>query len=267
MSLDPTLFTRDSHLQDLALERLVIEDLTAGEVARVRDHLADCPACIERMKAIQSELASPLPELVHAGARAPARGELGRFFADLRRYGWFAGGLGAALVVAGVALVIALPKNVDPRGTEFRDRGAALSFEVYRQDDGGAVRVRDGDGVRPGDRLGFRVASREDGHLVVLGVDSALNVYPCFPLDAAGGPAAWTASPQPVQLGTAIQLDATPGQERLVALLCERPVGFEQLSTQLMNAATDADSWADLPPLHGDCLQQELRVRKLEEGP
>jgi hypothetical protein len=44
-------------------------------------------------------------------------------------------------------------------------------------------------------------------------------------------------------------------------------VGFEQLSTQLMNAATDADSRADLPPLHGDCLQQELRVRKLEEGP
>ncbi len=267
MSLDPTLFTRDWHLQDLALERLVLEDLESDEARTVRDHLSGCADCGERLEAIRAEMAAPLPELAPVGRRAPVHAEEPGLFASLQRLRWFVGGVGAAVAAAAVALVVMMPSIEDELGGEFRDRGAALSFEVYRKDDKGAVRVQDGDGVRPGDRLGFRVASQEGGHLIVMGIDSTASAYPCYPSDPSSGPVAWTASPVPVQLDAAIELDATPGQERLIALLCERPVGFEELTTELRAVVAGTEPWADLPDLHAGCLQRELRVHKLEEGP
>ncbi len=265
MSMDPTLFTRDGHLQDLALERLAIDDLEPAAAETVRAHLQGCQACTQRRGAIAAELAEPLPEL----RTAPAPERRGGFVipAGIMRLRWFVGGVGAAVAAAAVALVVMLPAIDEELGTGFRARGSALSFEVYRQADAGAVRVQDGDGVQAGDRLGFRVASQDGGHLIVLGIDSALSPYPCYPADPARGPVAWAASPDPVRLDAAVELDATPGQERIVALLCERPVGFEELAPQLRAAASGAEAWDALPDLHTGCLQRELRVHKLQGAP
>ncbi len=260
--MDPSLFTRDGHLQDLALERLVLDDLAPTEAQAVRGHIASCPACAQRHRAIAAEMAEPLPELATAAPAPQRRGFV--IPAGIMRLRWFMGGVGAAVAAAAAILVVMLPSIGPDLDPEFRVRGGALVFEVYREDADGAVRLQHGDRVHEGDVLGFRVASREAGNLLVLGIDSSDTPYPCYPSDPTVGPKAWAVARQPVQLDAAIRLDATPGQERLVALLCEEPVGFDTLALELRSAAAGLDPWADLPELHPGCLQRELRLSKLE---
>ncbi len=271
--MDPALYTRDWHLLDLALERLGIGDLEPHEERSVRDHLAQCPACSERFEAMKVELAEPLPALgdgrqhgaspVHGGA--DSGGEVVSL--PSRRLPMilsFAGGLFA--LAAGVVMLV-LPE-VDPQlDPEFQSRGAELGFEVWRQDGEEAVLAHGGDGVRAGDRLAFRVSSQGGGHLLVAGIDSELEPYACYPSDPSQGSAIWAASPRPVQLDAAIELDATPGQERLVALLCDESVNMDRLAPLLREAASSTAEWDDLPDLVAGCRQRELRLSKLVEDP
>ena len=263
MSLDPSIFTRDWHLQDLALERLELDDLDPAAERSVRDHLTSCLACKARHQAIVAELAVPLPELGIEAAPAPTASNVVPL--SVRRSFLVAGGAGAVMAMAAAFMVMTLLQPADPQpDPEFQVRGSELSLEVYRQDEKGAVRLQDGDGVRPGDHLGFRVASQEAGYLLVLGIDSTLEPYPCYPADPSRGAQAWAASPRPVQLDTAIQLDATPGQERIVALLCDEPVGLDILTPPLRQVSADLQPWQDLPTLDVSCLQRELRLNKLD---
>ena len=265
MSLDPSIFARDWHLQDLALERLELDDLDPAAERSVRDHLTSCLACKARHQAIVAELAVPLPVLEAEAVQAPEASNVVPL--PVRRSFWVAGGAAAAMAMAAAFMVMTLLQPVDPQlDPEFQIRGSELSLEVYRQDDKGAVRLRDGDGVRPGDHLGFRVASQDAGYLLVFGVDSTLEPYPCYPSDPSRGAQAWAASPRPVQLDAAIQLDATPGQERIIALLCDEPVGIDIVAPTLRQASADLQSWQDLPPFDLSCLQRELRLNKLEGG-
>ena len=271
MSLDPKLYTRDWHLQDLALERLGLGDLLSAEERSARDHLAQCAACRARFEAIEAELAEPLPELVSGSSSVappsispePTGGEVVQL--PLRRLRWVAGGVGAVVALAAGILVALLPA-VDPSDDHgFQARGSELSFEVYRHDGDRAVRVFDADGVRAGDQLGFRVGSIGGGHLLVVGIDSALEPYPCYPPDPSLPAPVWAASPQPVVLDAAIELDATPGQERLIALLCDESIGLVELEPVLHAAAVRAAGWEDLRELAPGCLQREVRVHKLPE--
>jgi len=269
--MDPSLFTRDWHLQDLALERLGLDDLDAGDAQAVRDHLTQCRPCQQRFEAIQSELAEPLPVLVlerKAGAelvRDQQQRDAEIIPLHVRRVRMFAGGVGAVVAMAAALLVVFLPQVQDQLDPEFQARGSELSFEVWRQDGEEAVLTHDGDGVRSGDRLAFRVSNRDAGHLLVVGIDSQLEPYPCFPPDATVGSAPWEASPALTQLASAIELDATPGQERIVALLCQQPTDLASVAPLLRDAASSTAEWDDLPEIVPGCLQRELRLHKLEK--
>ncbi len=267
MSLDPTLYTRDWHLQDLALERLELGDLQPHEARSVQDHLVACPACQARRQAIAAELAAPLPELTLEATQGPVAGGGEVVALPVRRARWVFGGAAAMMAMAAGLVVTLLQPGAPQDDPEFQARGSALILEVYRKDDAGAVRVRDGDGVRASDQLGFRVASQDAGYLLVFGVDSTLRPYPCYPADASRGAVAWPASPTPVQLDAAVQLDATPGQERIVALLCDEPIDLELVAPTLIQVVTGLESGQDLPPLDLSCLQRELRLHKIQDAP
>ncbi len=264
MTLDPRLHTRDGHLQDLALERLGIDDLPAAEAHSAHQHLDLCRACRARFQAIQVELAQPLPQLdgVPGSSERPARSGGQVVPLPVRRQRWFMGGAGAVVALAAGALL--LVRGGDDDG--FRSRGGDLSFEVYRHDGQQTIRVRSGDGVRPGDRLGFRAASQADGYLLVAGVDSSLQAYPCYPADPDQPAPAWQASLQPRQLDGAVELDATPGQERLLLLLCDAPLTISEIAPSLQEAAASSAEQEDLPTLDEGCLQRELRLRKQTEA-
>ncbi len=269
--MDPSIFTRDWHLQDLALERLGLGDLEAREEQTVRDHLKQCPSCQQRFRAIQAELAEPLPELEldrKPGAqlaREQERRDAEVIPLHVQRMRWLAGGVGGAFALAAALLVMFLPQVQQELDPEFQARGAELGFEVWRQEGDEAVLTHDGDGVRAGDRLAFRVSNQEGGNLLVVGIDSQLEAYPCFPPDSTVGSAQWEASPQLTQLAAAIELDATPGQERIVALLCEQPTSLEQVGPRLRRAVEATAEWDDLPDLMPGCLQRELRLHKLDK--
>lgn len=268
------LWDRDGHLHELGVHRLLAGEL-GGAALEVGRHLEGCAVCQARRDAVQAIAAEPLPELkfparsglaqaprragaegVAAQASAPVAAPLAAPVAaplaarrPIRRWG-AVGGV-AALLLGGL-----LWSQV-PEPGEFTARGGGLRLEVWREEQGKARRLQDGDGVQAGDRLGFRVASEAPGELIVAGVDGTGAVYPVWPPGGSGS-APVTASKEAQQLDAAIQLDSTPGAERIVALRCGEPVGWGWLS-----GALKAEAGAErLPALKEGCVQEEVRLQK-----
>ncbi len=244
--MKPELFTRDGHLLDVALDLLEIGDLSAESEAGARAHLADCPPCTERAGDVARLHAAPLPPLELPAA--PAARPLAPVI-PLRP--WRAWGAGALLAAAAAALLFVLPDGSD----EFQPRGGGqLSLQVFRHDGAASAPVTDGDAVTAGERLGFRVEAGRAGHLLIVGVDGAGNTYPCHPAsEVAAGMHA---------LESAVRLDATPGQERIAALLCDDPITMDSASATLRAAAGGPLT------LRGDCVADEVRLTRaaVEKG-
>lgn len=250
------LFDREGHLSELGLHHVVAEELEGEAAARVEAHLGSCAGCAARLEALRAEAASPLPPLrlnaAPEAANSPPPDERPRTRED-RWAPWFA--VASALVAAAVALVV-LPT---PSEDEFRARSASLSLEVWREAAGGAERLQDGDAVRPGDRLGFRVSSSDPGFLLVLGRDGAGTVYPVWPPQPEEA-ADFAAAPQGAQLEVSLVLDATPGEERLVAFRCPRQPLRDEVENRLREAA--AAPGQDLAEIYSRCAQSEVRLVK-----
>ncbi|MFT5686996.1 MAG: anti-sigma factor RsiW, partial [Myxococcota bacterium] len=165
------LLTRDSHLTDLTLERLVDGELTGGEASA---HLAACEACTARHAAILADSAAALPPLrlsTPASVAAPDN-----VIPFSRQRSWWSGAGGLLAAAAAVLLLVnisptePLPeRNPEENFTIRGDDLPKLDLEVYRSASGGITRISSDDVVHPGDRLGFRIGSETDGHLLILG--------------------------------------------------------------------------------------------------
>ena len=237
-------WTRDGHLHELGAMQALAGELDAATQAAIDVHLRQCPAC--KAAYDQSALAweAPLPARVRPPP-PPAWRRLAQHAAL------------PLVALAAVGLLVTLPQR-EPTEV-FTARGGALNLEVYRND-GHVARVVSGDHVREGDRLGFRVATDLAGHLIVLGLDSAGEVYPVWPQPPERGTVPVAASPAPVPLDGAIVLDNTPGEERLLALLCPTPRTWEDLARRA--EAQDPAAAAPLGLLDHGCAQTEVRLIK-----
>lgn len=212
------------------------------------------PAVLEEVEPTLSKPANA------AGAAGVAVGLFGLFVAG-----------GAVVAAAFVAMVI-LPKvdsgsliGVDPHQAppEAADHtraksGGGLELAVFTSE---GERLKSGDTVPPGTRLGFQVQSAEAGHLVILGLDSSGEAWTGLPQEGAE-PVAIEASEGLVDLEAAVQLDDAGERERLVALRCGAPVDPGLLSEQLVAAAETAAPDEGLPPVHMGCAQDELILHK-----
>ncbi len=167
-----------------------------------------------------------------------------------------------AALAASLLLVLWLPGGqggnkdsvggVDSDGFTRKGDGFALSVVI---DDGeGGRLLSTGDRVRGGDRLGFRVHAEKPGHLMIVGRDERGDVYPCFP-QAGKRAQAIPASTTPVTLEAAIELDETPGRERIVGLLCPGAFDYDALVRALATAKPGA-------PLLEGCQVEELVLEK-----
>ncbi len=259
-----SLFARDGRLLDLTIDRYLLGELCASEVAEVDEHLAAHPAERVRLTAVRQAQRAPLPALrlpqaVAAGSAPAAPSNV----VPLRRSLWpVAGGL---LAAAAAALLLVNPTAPQPEGPtdQFVSKGGALpalTLEVFRSDGEQTPQLHTGETVRAGDRLALRVGSEADGELLILGIDGGNNTYPCYPQGTASS-APLTAGP-PAQLPAAITMDATPGMERLVALRCPAPMRFDDVSAQLLQVAAGLSADVPLPPLQEGCAQAEIRLRK-----
>ncbi len=257
------LLTRDGHLLDLSIERLLAGELEEAEVA---EHLGGCPVCRERLERAAALRPPPLPAAFGA-ARAAASvgprlvgGAAGTSRARPQHSWWtIASQASAAVAVAAVALLSLrgpTPEGGDP---SWRARGGGLGMEVYLKDGTGVHRLSFGERVSPGDRVGFRVRPGAEGFLMIVGDDELHSPYPVWP---ASGRHAEPVGPAPRDLDAAIELDDTPGRERFVGIQCPAPFAFESARAALERGAFERP--AELLP---GCRSEVFVVSRSEGSP
>ncbi|MEO1270313.1 MAG: hypothetical protein AAFX99_19665, partial [Myxococcota bacterium] len=142
-----------------------------------------------------------------------------------------------------------------------RIKGSSLGFEVRQaQPDGGGTRLlAPGDVVHPGATLGFVVQPKQEGYVLVVGVDATHSVYPCAHLEGK----ATRVQPRQggIQLPGAVELDAVMGSELFVAVQCTTPFTVADVAGPL-EAASRRSERATLPPLRKGCAQEQIAVIK-----
>lgn len=225
---------RDGHLTDLALEHLLDDDALPNTDA----HLAGCAACSERLAAMRAEDQLTLPAFLPPSVvqepvlpGPPAN--------DALR--WFSGLAVAAAVLIGA--LVALPG--DTAGDGYRVKGAGITLQVFRDEGENSQRLRDGDTIAPGDRLGFRIRQRNDGHLMIIGVDQQDEPYLCFPQSRDGESVLQEAASEPRALPEAIRMDEARGSELLVAVLCDDPFDFDEMARAVLDDRIPSDCATD----------------------
>ena len=267
MSEEIGLFARDGHLLDLTVERLLVGEIQPAELA---DHLDGCARCRAAIDAAMATPAPPMPaalrpppalSVIQGGSAssvldgdredapniAPPLGRTSTLTPTAPTSGrWrFPAVAGTVLALAAAALLTLTPTDDSPsfdapipadRPETFTFKGGGVGLAAFVQHEADdSRRVLSGDKVSPGDRVGFSVEPSRAGYLMVLGDDERNPPYPVWP---AKGDAASVAI-KPLQLDNAIELDATPGRERFVAVLCGEPFTFEQAGAALEGVSFD----------------------------
>jgi hypothetical protein len=208
--IEPMNFSRRRRppgcLSDLTLDKLVAG--APATRATVEEHLATCMLCTQR-----------LDELRRLNVRAAL--VLADGPGKLRRRLWrrtFVRASQALAAAAMLAFIVLLPIWRQP-GHE-REKGQGLPLElalVARQADGRIVELASGGRVHAGDAVRFLLSTGRGGHVVVLGLDAAGKVS-VYVADGERGLHVERGARQ--AMPGSIILDATPGAERVVALLC-----------------------------------------------
>jgi len=205
----------DSCLSDLRLDELLAGELDLDERQPATAHLGGCPACSDRLAALERDRdgyrARPA-----ARPMKPRRRALGV-------------GVGIAMAAACAAILLHRPETLTTRS-----KGTArLGFFITHGDEvrpGGP-----GDKVQPGDTLSFTLSTDRRVYVAVLSRDGAGLASVYFP----AGPIAEAAEPGPdVLLPLATVLDGALGTERLYGLLCDEPVALEPLRRALAGSPT-----------------------------
>lgn len=220
----------DGHLTDLALEYA----LDGSPLPATEGHLESCDTCQQRLAAADAVELPEIPGLSDgATATMPPQASLVEPQAaptqvESANRPWMAA-VGAMLAAAAI-LLVAVPAVLSTGPDDgIRVKGGGLALQVFRDEGETSARLKDGDTVAPGDRLGFRVRNRDAGYLLVFGVDSADAPYVCYPQSEGGDAVEVEASARPRQLPEAIRMDEAAGTETLFAVLCEGPFTLDEV--------------------------------------
>jgi hypothetical protein len=235
----------DTCLSDLAFDELHAGELGVTSARRAEEHVAACARCRDRRQVLltaQRDFLEQYPAAPDLARRSrPRRG--GRTYAVL---------VASLALAAAVALVVRTRHEPEGARAELETRskgGARLSFHVKRRDR--IFEGADGERVKAGDQLRFRVANASQRHVAVFSRDgsgAATVYYPPQSRSRALGPASETA------LDAAVQLDATPGEETLVGVFCDSEFELEPLRVALEHTGA-------VPTMPG-CTIDELRIFK-----
>lgn len=256
------IFAEDGHLLDLAVEGLLHDELDPAELLEVEAHLDDCAACRERIEAARAFTATPLPPMAlpTAQPQAVATGTSTdpnpqAAANNLRHFVWAVPTFIAAAAAALIFLPTGPEPSLEPDGPlTLRPKGPGFSLEVFRETADSPEQLLDGHQVQPGDHIGYRIRLEEPAHVLLLGADSTGAVYPIWPAD--GRSQEQPASEDPTTLSRAIELDATPGVERMVGVACPSPVPVEQFDL------TTVPEQGEIPLLLEGCEQEVVRLIK-----
>jgi hypothetical protein len=130
-----------------------------------------------------------------------------------------------------------------------------------RRPDGRVDAAFDGTSLRPGDAIRFVLTVPEAGHVAVVGLDGVAHVSIYAPAAVDAAPLAVAAGRH--ELPGSIVLDETPGDERLVALLCA--TAPTRAALEAAGAYALAEAKGDprgAPALRLPCRQTGLLIHK-----
>lgn len=269
MSLPPP--RSEDCMSDLQLDRLRVGELVGSSAERVHAHLTVCPACEHRYAALQADaerFAESAPSFDALRAHPTARQSPplpGAARGALRPARWAV--VTALAAAAGSLLFVGPGAWQGPQGepspaaspsdssngssSEVRTKGSLASFDFVVRRDQNTVIGTPGMVLRPGDRLRFTVSSRRPVFVGIWGIDSSGLVS-----DYATAPELLRVPPgHQVALPQTIELDASLGQERLVAVFCQDPQPVEAIRSALSDAS-------DEPSLPLNCEPETVSLRK-----
>jgi hypothetical protein len=228
-------------VSDLELDEWASGELDPMTRDRTAQHVMSCNDCRARHQELEREraefyAAAPTFES-HARRFVPHRLSARRTRAPLLTAG------GIVAIAAAVALAM-LPGLRDTR----LKGGPSLGYFVKR---GAQVWAGDSSTVlEPGDLLRFTYTSERDSYLAVLDRDArSTQLY--FP---EGARAALARAGVAVALDFSVELDATPGEERVYALFCDTSIELEPVRASLAETGR-------LEPPDG-CKVDRLSLRK-----
>lgn len=259
----PSELPQHEHLRLTDLRRLLFEETTAEEAARMRAVLAECEVCQARYSALERQqqafLQTARPEVVSAQIleRLDAEPERPAALAWWRRP-WL------PAMAAAAALFAVAPSMMGPDTTPTtREKGGGVGLVMFVKDAHGIRRADDGERLREGDQVQFRYAASGLGHLFVVSVDSRGVVAPLYPEDP-------TQSIDVEAEGThvlegSVILDDAVGPERFFALFSETPVRFAEIDEAVRAAraeVADVTGLSALPLGRDDVLQASVRIVK-----
>lgn len=211
-------------LTDLELERQLAGDLpearfseaTAADHARLGELRAESEAFMRsvdvdmEVKRIHQRVERMTPDT------RPGRGSWLRWFIPV-----------SALAAAAAVILVVIRRGDE--GTEgglgdTQVKGDEISLVVHRASDGGSTRLSTGDAVHAGDRIRFEINAGKPGFVAIIGIDGTGQPTIYHP-DRGTTPVAF--DPKEHLLPGAIELDATPGDEKFFAVYGERPFAFD----------------------------------------
>ena len=280
----------------LALMRLHTEDLTGDARDVVTDHVGGCDRCQTQLEQMEQARERALdldpfeeayPRWIERSETLPDRDPMAEppvaFVAwwrhqvwQLRRFGESPRGWAtAAMVVAGIALVVALlPREPAPDRTHDpihanRFKGE-VSLDVYALRGDAVVEVPPGQVLQPGDRIQFTYTSGPLNHLVLVGVDGNGVISRYYP--DAGTHSQSVVPGSEMILEDSLVLDDAPGPEVFVAVFSDEPVEVLEVEAAMRGAlggsADPRDVMAvDLPPgVYGAVATTWIDKERLDEG-
>lgn len=256
-------------LSDLQLDQLALGELQGLVQDRAKLHLAQCSACDEANRRVMQERKRFAEETDFPGVAArllqrvqPQGGVLRRWLRVLA----LPAGLSAAAALALVMMAGPLHTVVPQAANAVRTKGAGFAVSTYvkfaGQEQPGTLYM--GQPLTSGDRLQFRVDVPRAGYLGIFAVDARGTVSVFYPPE---GELSRVMPGRDQALGTAVELDDSPGTETVLALLCEKPTAVADLVKRVKEAAADGGDGATTPgQLHVPCAEIRTTLTKLPSG-
>lgn len=229
----------------LRLDQYLSGELTPAERDEIERHAAGCEACRRR----HAELGEAQRSFAED---APPFGVLRRK-ASSSHWRRLAPALGVA-----AALALAVGQAWQSRSTArdadsaTRTKGglAGLSWVVRRGDQ--VFQGRPEQRLRPGDALSFSVSARETVYVALLGLDATGRVSVYYP---EGERLAKLERGRERSLPVALELDTSPGDERVMGVFCREDVSVARVRQALEHSA-------DAPELPSGCTQERWTLQK-----